>query len=127
MRQSVFALIGDMCSRCFPVLEEKLNDIIKDVFLNADPKNPNVSVSVANNAIWALGEISIRKSETVKPFIPEIVSKIVEVLMRNQLSQRHLLENIAVCIGRLALISPNDVVQYIPHILPIWYKKFFYF
>lgn len=122
VRQSVFALIGDICMQCFSVLQPHLSEILKEIFMNCDPSNANVTASVANNAVWALGEISMKDGDAVRPFIPELLGRLAVVLQRNQLSQRHLLENICVCMGRLSLVSADALLVYLPGMLPLWCK-----
>jgi transportin-1 len=128
----VFALMGDLAAhKCHMVLERRLSDISKDIYLNCDPKNPNVTSHVANNAVWALGEIALRFSAcrwhtnsiaiSMASFVPQILPKLLEVFCRSPPGHRHLMENLAVAFGRLAFVDCSAVASALAYILVPWF------
>ena len=56
VRQSAFALLGDMAGACFIYLEPVANDFVVVQIANLN----TMHLSVCNNAVWSLGEVAIR-------------------------------------------------------------------
>ena len=55
MRQSSFALLGDLTKACFQHVKPAIREIIPILGQNLNPE----FISVCNNATWAIGEISV--------------------------------------------------------------------
>ena len=55
VRQSAFALLGDLAKNCFAHLRPHLDKLLPIACDNLNPK----FVSVCNNASWAIGEIAV--------------------------------------------------------------------
>ena len=60
VRQSAFALLGDMAGACFIYLEPVANDFVIVQIANLN----TMHLSVCNNAVWSLGEVAIRYGTT---------------------------------------------------------------
>ena len=56
VRQSAFALLGDLAGACFPYLMPVAHDFITVLHANMSTS----FLSVCNNAVWSLGEIAIK-------------------------------------------------------------------
>lgn len=63
VRQSSFALLGDLTKACFRHVQPYVDRFLPLLGQNLNPEY----ISVCNNATWAIGEISIKlgKSESV--------------------------------------------------------------
>ena len=63
VRQSGFGLVGDLAQHCFSIMEPHLKSILQELFKNMIPNNTPpkliVTISLASNAVWALGEIAL--------------------------------------------------------------------
>lgn len=56
VRQSSFALLGDLTKACFQHVHPWISDFLPILGQNLNPEY----ISVCNNATWAIGEISIK-------------------------------------------------------------------
>lgn len=56
VRQSSFALLGDLTKACFVHVKPYIQDFMRLLAANLNPE----LISVCNNATWAIGEISIQ-------------------------------------------------------------------
>lgn len=56
VRQSSFALLGDLTKACFQHVHPWISDFLPILGQNLNPE----FISVCNNATWAIGEISIK-------------------------------------------------------------------
>lgn len=56
MRQSSFALLGDLTKACFQHVLPYIPEFLPILGMNLNPE----LISVCNNATWAIGEISIK-------------------------------------------------------------------
>ncbi|OEH73585.1 cbr-imb-2 related protein [Cyclospora cayetanensis] len=78
------------------------------------------ATSVANNAGWALGEMAVRVApEAVDPFAESVATELTRILQRQEL-HRALLQNVAITLGRLALVAPHRISPLLPQLLPRW-------
>lgn len=108
VRQSAFALVGDLSKACIDVLKPVLHEYIPVLASNLVSSYSGV----CNNAIWALGEIAINVGgSTMQPYLHSILPKLILILNSN--STRNLRENTAVTIGRLGLVCPNGVAPFL--------------
>lgn len=60
VRQSAYALVGDMAVTCFPLLEPHLGHIIPEAIQQLSSEPIYEYVSATNNAAWSVGEIALR-------------------------------------------------------------------
>jgi len=59
VRQSSFALLGDLTKACFQHVKPHIAEFMPILARNLNPE----LISVCNNATWAIGEISIQLGE----------------------------------------------------------------
>ncbi|KAH1022998.1 hypothetical protein HUJ04_012291 [Dendroctonus ponderosae] len=104
VRQSSFALIGDLTKACFQHVRPHISSFMPILGQNLNPE----FISVCNNATWAIGEICIKLGVETRPFIPLILNQLIEIINRPD-TPKTLLENTAITIGRLGFVCPHDV------------------
>uniref|UniRef100_A0A1I8F757 HEAT repeat-containing protein 6 n=1 Tax=Macrostomum lignano TaxID=282301 RepID=A0A1I8F757_9PLAT len=59
----------DLSKACFDQLRPAVGNFLMVLAANLNP----VNISVCNNAIWAIGEISIRLGSRIKPYVEKII------------------------------------------------------
>jgi transportin-1 len=66
VRQSAYALVGDMAMSCFIILRPHMPEIMPQLILQLDPEPKVEFISASNNAAWSVGEVALRygRSET---------------------------------------------------------------
>ena len=107
IRQSAFALLGDLAKACHVHLVPVLPTYLPVLVESLDPR----AVSVCNNASWALGELTVRLGpEHMSPYVPAVMARLVPMARQRQEMHPHLAENTAITIGRLAKVCPAAVV-----------------
>lgn len=79
------ALIGDITKLELKAIDDKCEKIIEILipFIELKPKkneNPSEKISVCNNAIWALGLLSIFYPKKISPYIDSIMIKFKDIL-----------------------------------------------
>lgn len=60
VRQSAYALVGDLAMNCFPILRPHMPAIMQELILQLDPEPKVEFVSACNNAAWSVGEVALR-------------------------------------------------------------------
>ncbi|XP_055815498.1 transportin-1 isoform X1 [Solanum dulcamara] len=122
VRQSAFALLGDLARVCPVHLRPRLVE-----FLDAATKQlQNTSklketISVANNACWAIGELAIKVQKEISPVVLTVVSCLVPILQHAEKGlNKSLIENSAITLGRLAWVCPELVSPHMEHFLQAW-------
>jgi transportin-1 len=60
VRQSAYALVGDMAVNCFSALRPAMPGIMNELVLQLDPEPKFEFVSASNNAAWSVGEVALR-------------------------------------------------------------------
>jgi transportin-1 len=60
VRQSAYALVGDMAMSCFVLLRPHMPDIMAELILQLDPEPKVEFISASNNAAWSVGEVALR-------------------------------------------------------------------
>jgi transportin-1 len=115
VRQSSFALLGDLTKACFENIKPVLNDFMQILSLNLNPEY----ISVCNNAIWAIGEIAIQYGADTQQYIPILLEPLIEIINRPN-TPKTLLENTAITIGRLGLVCPVQVSPYLTSFIRVW-------
>ena len=148
VRQSSFALLGDLTKACFqhvrPCVGESCKEPIKKhrfqricnlsehehmiAFLSTHPgdfmtslgRNLNPSfISVCNNATWAIGELSLQLGADMKPYLQLVLQQLIENINQPG-TPKTLLENTAITIGRMGLVCPSEVAPYLPQFICMW-------
>lgn len=139
IRQSAYALLGDLAISTFDVLRPTIPSIMPELINQIEAEPTLVNVSVCNNAAWAVGEIALQyrnvslkegagaaganaassasastssPSYTPVPEFAQFVDPLVSRLISVLLSPnsvKSLTENSAVTLGRLGLFAPQLV------------------
>ena len=60
VRQSAYALVGDLAMGCFPLLRPAMPGIMQELIVQLDPEPKFEFVSASNNAAWSVGEVALR-------------------------------------------------------------------
>ncbi|KAL5713973.1 Transportin-1 [Ranunculus cassubicifolius] len=120
VRQSALALLGDLARVCPAHLRPRLSE-----FLNVATNQLNASelkdtVSVANNACWAIGELAVKVHQEVSPVVMTVMSCLVPILQHAEGINKSLIENSAITLGRLAWVCPELVSPHMEHFMQSW-------
>ncbi|KAI6183830.1 Transportin-1 [Aphelenchoides bicaudatus] len=115
VRQSSFALLGDLVKTCYEYVSADIGIFMPVLINNLDVQN----VSVCNNAIWALGEISLKTGESMRQFAPLIIVPLIDVMNRDKVT-RTLLENTAITLGRLGLYCSAVIAPQLASFIKPW-------
>jgi len=115
VRQSSFALLGDLTKACFQHVHPCISDFIPILGQNLNPE----LISVCNNATWAIGEISIKLGEEMRPYIALVLAQLI-VIINKPNTPKTLLENTAITIGRLGYVCPHDVAPMLHQFVRQW-------
>lgn len=104
VRQSSFALLGDLTKACFIHVKPCIAEFMPILGTNLNPE----FISVCNNATWAIGEICMQMGAEMQPYVQMVLSNLVEIINRPN-TPKTLLENTAITIGRLGYVCPQEV------------------
>ncbi|TPX33899.1 hypothetical protein SmJEL517_g03297 [Synchytrium microbalum] len=119
VKQSAFALLGDLSISAFSHIRPHLNQFLPMVINHIDPNADPSWISVCNNATWATGEISLQYGDQMQQWIQPLLDRLIPILLNDHTS-RTLLENAAITIGRLGFVAPAQVAPFLPQFLPTW-------
>uniref|UniRef100_A0A8C2FKH3 Transportin-1 n=1 Tax=Cyprinus carpio TaxID=7962 RepID=A0A8C2FKH3_CYPCA len=117
VRQSSFALLGDLTKACFLHVKPCIAEFLPVLGLNLNPE----FISVCNNATWAIGEIAIQMGTEMQPFVALVLNNLVEIINRPN-TPKTLLENTgeSITIGRLGYVCPQEVAPMLPQFIRPW-------
>lgn len=115
VRQSSFALLGDLTKACFNHVRLCVVDFLPVLGRNLNPE----FISVCNNATWAIGELSLQLGSGMKAYLPLVLHQLIENINRPG-TPKTLLENTAITIGRLGLVCPEDVAPFLQTFIYQW-------
>ncbi|KTG43331.1 hypothetical protein cypCar_00006704 [Cyprinus carpio] len=115
VRQSSFALLGDLTKACFLHVKPCIAELMPVLGLNLNPE----FISVCNNATWAIGEIAMQMGMEMQPFVALVLNNLVEIINRPN-TPKTLLENTAITIGRLGYVCPQEVAPMLPQFIRPW-------
>lgn len=108
VRQAAFAVLGELARFCINRLYPHL-----DKFITLAADNLNIRhTKVANNASWAIGEISLRVGANMAPMVPMLMERMCDIMTSNSLIPL-LAENVAITITRLGYVCPQEVAGYL--------------
>ena len=120
VRQSAFALVGDLSKNCFEYIRDALPQFLPILIQNLSTAKDPTKVTVCNNATWAIGEIAVKYNpESMAPFINVILDRMIDMINFEDLS-KSLLENVAIALGRLGLVCPEIVAPRYQDFLARW-------
>ena len=115
MRQSSFALLGDLTKACFQHVKPCIPDIMPILSQNLNPDY----ISVCNNSIWSIGEIAIQLRGEMKPYVHLVLDQLIAII-NSQNTPKTLLENTAITIGRLGHVCPEQVAPSLQQFIRPW-------
>ncbi|KAI0317407.1 ARM repeat-containing protein [Amylostereum chailletii] len=122
VRQSAYALVGDLAMAAFPLLRAHMPSIMQELIVQLDPEPKLEFVSACNNAAWSVGEVALRYGRDDVEFqnwVNPLISRLVPILLHPK-APRSLHENAAVSIGRIGLMHPNMVAPLLPEFAQAW-------
>ncbi|KAI8533210.1 hypothetical protein RHMOL_Rhmol11G0279500 [Rhododendron molle] len=125
VRQSAFALLGDLARVCPVHLRPRLSEFLEvaskqlENFLQNTPKLKE-TISVANNACWAIGEFAVKVRQEISPIVMTVISCLVPILQHAEELNKSLIENSAITLGRLAWVCPELVSPHMEHFMQSW-------
>ncbi|KAI8373588.1 armadillo-type protein [Choanephora cucurbitarum] len=117
VRQSTYALLGDLAISCFEHIRAVVPQFMPLLLQQIDPQAEHLSV--CNNATWAAGEIALKWGNEITDYVDHLLQRLFP-LMANPQIQRTLLENVAITIGRLGLVCPNKVAPHLELFIQPW-------
>ncbi|KAI4366286.1 hypothetical protein MLD38_022180 [Melastoma candidum] len=120
VRQSAFALLGDLARVCPTYLHPSLSGFVNAAAKQLETSQLAESISVANNACWAIGELAIKVRQEISPIVMTVISCLVPILQHAESLNRSLIENSAITLGRLAWVCPDIVSPHMEHFMQPW-------
>ena len=110
VRQLAYALLGDLAIfACNATVEPYMDQVV--LCIGNEINNYSYGTfPVTNNAIWAFGEIAIKANpDSFKPYIANVVNLLIPLLNSTN-TQQTVLENSAICLGRLGVPGGAAVI-----------------
>lgn len=126
VRQLAYALVGDLAIfACHATCEPSLAQIC--VCIGNEINNYSYgSFPVTNNAVWALGEMALTLPKgALAQYLPNFVSLLIP-LLNSQNTQLLVLENAAICLGRLGLDGASELAPRLPEFIYNWCTQMMY-
>ncbi|KAF7979025.1 hypothetical protein HWV62_44005 [Athelia sp. TMB] len=122
VRQSGYALVGDLAMSCFDLLRPHMPGIMAELIAQLDPEPKVEFVSACNNAAWSVGEVALRYGRDDPEFgqwVNPLIARLIPILLHPK-APRSLHENAAVSIGRIGLMHPGIVAPHLPEFAQSW-------
>ncbi|XP_011046641.1 PREDICTED: transportin-1-like [Populus euphratica] len=121
VRQSAFALLGDLARVCTVHLSPRLPEFLDVAVKQLNTPKLKETISVANNACWAIGELAVKVRQEISPVVMTVMSCLVPILQHSEeLNNKSLTENSAITLGRLAWVCPELVSPHMEHFMQSW-------
>ncbi|KAJ3054631.1 Transportin-1 [Rhizophlyctis rosea] len=121
VRQSAYALLGDLAISAFEHVRPHLNVFLPDLISQIDDKPASVGVSVTNNATWAVGEIALKYEGEIAPWVDNLLPRLITLLQNGGgTASATLKENAAITIGRLGGVVPDKVAPHLEIFIQPW-------
>jgi transportin-1 len=117
VRQSTYALLGDLAISCFEHIRAVVPQFMPLLLQQIDPQAEHLSV--CNNATWAAGEIALKWGTEIRDYVPALLQRLFPLMVNPQI-QRTLLENVAITIGRIGLVCPELVAPHLEMFIHAW-------
>ncbi|KAF9949388.1 hypothetical protein BGZ65_007362, partial [Modicella reniformis] len=117
VRQSSYALLGDLAISCFMHIKPYLNAFMGELIGQIQPNTEYVSV--CNNAAWAAGEIALQYGDNMGVWVQPLLERLIP-LLTSDATPRTLLDNSAITIGRLGLVCPQLVGPHLEAFAEAW-------
>lgn len=120
VRQSAFALLGDLARVCPVHLQPRLSEFLDVAAKQLNTPKLKETASVANNACWAIGELAVKVRQEIAPVVLAVISFLVPILNHAEELNKSLIENSAITLGRLAWVCPELVSPHMEHFMQSW-------
>ncbi|CAK9134566.1 unnamed protein product [Ilex paraguariensis] len=120
VKQSAFALLGDLARVCPIHLQPRLSEFLDVAAKQLNTPKLKENVSAANNACWAIGELAIKVQKEMSPIVMTVISCLVQILQHAEGLNKSLIENSAITLGRLAWVCPELVSPHMEHFMQSW-------
>ncbi|KAG5526841.1 hypothetical protein RHGRI_032939 [Rhododendron griersonianum] len=120
VRQSAFALLGDLARVCPVHLHPRLSEFLEVASKQLNTPKLKETISVANNACWAIGEFAVKVRQEISPIVMTVISCLVPILQHAEELNKSLIENSAITLGRLAWVCPELVSPHMEHFMQSW-------
>lgn len=120
VRQSAFALLGDLARVCPIHLQPRLSEFLDVAAKQLTSPKLKETVSVANNACWSIGELAVKVRQEIAPVVMTVMSCLVPILQHAEELNKSLIENSAITLGRLAWVCPELVSPHMEHFMQAW-------
>lgn len=118
VRQSAFALLGDMAIMTYDQLRPYFTQLMNDIMPQIDTNDP-AATAVCNNAIWSVGEISLQVNRSeIEQYAEPLFERLVAVLQSK--TDKTVLENAAIAIGRLGKTLADVIAPHIQVFIQQW-------
>ncbi|KAJ3072208.1 hypothetical protein HDU98_004050 [Podochytrium sp. JEL0797] len=115
IRQSAYALLGDLIISCFPIVRPRLDTLFPLIIHQIGRKDEPYEMSVCNNATWATGELAMQLGAEAKPFLGPLLPVLVGIVnTQPDRRLRTLQENAAITLGRFGLVCPAEMAPAMP-------------
>ncbi|XP_015791866.1 transportin-1 [Tetranychus urticae] len=115
VRQSSFALLGDLTKACFQHVKPLTPQFLPILAQNLKPE----FISVCNNAAWAIGEMAVKMGPEMKSYTQIVLPQLIAIINQPD-TPKTLLENTAITIGRLGLVCPEEVAPHLQQFIRPW-------
>ena len=117
VRQSAYALVGDLAKNCIGQLRPALGEYLPVLTHQLVPE----FISVCNNASWAIGEVAVKVGGDMEPYVEAILQRLIPIVNRhNESLNKSLLENTAITIGRLGYVCPQLAAPHLETFVQAW-------
>ncbi|CAI9775741.1 unnamed protein product [Fraxinus pennsylvanica] len=120
VRQSAFALLGDLARVCPVHLHSRLPEFLDVAAKQLNTTKLKETLSVANNACWAIGELAIKVRKEMSSIVLTLISYLVPILQCPEGFNKSLVENCAITLGRIAWVCPELVSPHMEHFMQSW-------
>jgi len=120
-------VLANKADELLDILQAKLKIAMAD--FNIDNEDDYQRILVCNNGCWAIGEIAGILPDTVKKHQIAIINSLADILnkdiiqelsKRNEDVLRHFAKTVAITLGRLGLIDPQQAAYCLPIIIKPW-------
>jgi hypothetical protein len=116
LRQSAFALTGDLSKNCVQFISPMAPQLIDIILRNLDFDYP----MVCNNASWTVGELAIKVGGlAMAPYITRLMHSFIQILHEKDIPTT-LTENVAITVGRLGVTNTIHLASYLSDYLEVW-------
>lgn len=126
VRQLTYALLGDLATHaCDETIKPHFTSLA--MWIGGEiTSHSSANYPVTSNAIWAFGEMVMAlPKEIVHPQVWNISSLLIPMIDRADV-QQPVLENAAICLGRLGMAGPDVIGPLLPRFIHQWCTHIMY-